>query len=87
LAIDATMPLTAAESLRYPDQKEHMRPTRPRFQATPVRVDAKLLAGNIPSGKLAQAKGIGVVANALEAEAAAQGLKIEVIRFARARSG
>ena len=44
-------------------------------------INAKLLAGYVPACQLAQAKGIGVVAHPLEAQTAAESLKIKVVRL------
>ena len=48
-----------------------------------VRIDAKLLAGNVVAGELAESELVGVVADALKAEVAAEGLEIEIVRVSK----
>ena len=44
-----------------------------------VRIDTKLLAGDVVAGQLAQPKLVGIVADALKAERAAQRFKVEIV--------
>src|SRR5271166_62050 len=45
-----------------------------------IGVDAKLFARNVVAGKFSQAELVGIVAYALEAEIAAEGFKIKIVR-------
>ena len=63
-----------------------MRPTPPWLLGQfLVGIDAKLLVGDVVAGQLAESELVGVVADALKAEAAAQRFESKGCSSARAR--